>query len=110
MPRVGEFIRAQAPLRDVVALGLREYRVGGKEMNEFQGVLLVRFENGGASGLVCGRPAQRTSDQAQRKLPTDRIAKEVFYIPAVLLLGLIVFLQKRRRRDQPGSGASEAPA
>ncbi len=30
--------------------------------------------------------------------PTDRIAKEVFYIPAVLLLLLVIFLQKGRAR------------
>ncbi len=29
--------------------------------------------------------------------PAERMPKEVFYIPAVLLLGLIVFLQRRRR-------------
>ena len=27
----------------------------------------------------------------------DRVRKEVFYIPALLLLGLVVFLQTRRR-------------
>jgi hypothetical protein len=29
--------------------------------------------------------------------PADRMPKEVFYIPAVMLLALIVFLQRRRR-------------
>ncbi|MFD2206708.1 TRAP transporter permease [Kiloniella antarctica] len=32
-------------------------------------------------------------------VPADRPAKELFYIPALLLLGLIVMLQRRRRRD-----------
>jgi MYXO-CTERM domain-containing protein len=31
-------------------------------------------------------------------VPRDRIFKEVFYIPALLLLGLVVLLQLRRRR------------
>ncbi len=30
------------------------------------------------------------------EIPTDRMPKEVFYIPALLLLALIIFLQKRR--------------
>ncbi len=38
-------------------------------------------------------------------IPNERIAKEIFYIPAVLLLALIVFLQFRRKRSgQAGSG------
>ena len=40
----------------------------------------------------------------------DRIFKEVVYIPAILLLALVFFLQKRRQREQQGSGAAEAPA
>ena len=30
------------------------------------------------------------------RLPRDRMPKEIFFIPALLLLGLIIFLQKRR--------------
>ncbi len=30
------------------------------------------------------------------QVPKDRMAKEIFYIPALLLLGLIIFLQRRR--------------
>jgi TRAP transporter 4TM/12TM fusion protein len=38
-------------------------------------------------------------------IPNERVVKEIFYIPAVLLLALIVFLQFRRKRsDQAGSG------
>ena len=39
---------------------------------------------------------------AEIKQPADRIAKEVFYIPAVLLLALIIMLQKRRAREEQG--------
>ena len=35
------------------------------------------------------------------ELPTERMAKEVFYIPAILLLALVVFLQRRRRPAAP---------
>ncbi|MEE8364446.1 MAG: TRAP transporter permease [Gammaproteobacteria bacterium] len=34
---------------------------------------------------------------------SDRIYKEVFYIPALLLLALVIFMQKRRKRDEDGS-------
>jgi len=40
-------------------------------------------------------------------VPNERVVKEVFYIPAVLLLAVIVMLQFRRKRsDQAGSGAA----
>jgi hypothetical protein len=32
------------------------------------------------------------------EVPADRMPKEVFYIPALVLLGLIVFLQRGRQR------------
>jgi len=31
----------------------------------------------------------------------DRVPKEVFYIPALLLLGLVVYLQRRRKQSEP---------
>jgi len=40
------------------------------------------------------------------ELPTERIFKEVFYIPAVLLLALIVFMQRSRAAKQ---GAEPGP-
>jgi hypothetical protein len=37
------------------------------------------------------------------KVENDRLPKELFYIPAFLLLGLIIFLQKRRhKRSEEG--------
>jgi hypothetical protein len=33
----------------------------------------------------------------------NRMAKEVFYIPALLLLGVIVFAQRRRRQSVPAA-------
>lgn len=46
---------------------------------------------------------------AEVRQPAERIAKEVFYFPAVLLLVLIMFLQKRRAREEQGAEV-EAPA
>ncbi len=40
-------------------------------------------------------------------VPRDRMPKEVFYIPGLLLLGLVVMLQRRRVRA--GSGRAPAP-
>ncbi len=45
-------------------------------------------------------------DQVQ--LAADRLPKEVFYIPAVILLGIIMFLQKRRSRRQPEIASAKA--
>jgi hypothetical protein len=33
------------------------------------------------------------------KLQAERIAKEIFFLPAFLLLGLIIFIQRRRHRN-----------
>jgi TRAP transporter 4TM/12TM fusion protein len=41
---------------------------------------------------------------AEVRKPADRVAKEVFYIPALLLFALIVVLQKRRVRKEHGAG------
>ncbi|MFU1477641.1 TRAP transporter permease [Roseovarius sp. C7] len=38
---------------------------------------------------------------AELEVPADRVYKEVFYLPALLLLGLIVLLQLRRKRHEP---------
>ena len=46
---------------------------------------------------------------AEVRQPAERIVKEVFYIPAVLLLALIMFLQKRRAREERAAEV-EAPA
>ncbi len=34
------------------------------------------------------------------EVPADRMPKELFYIPALVILGLIIFLQRRRRSDE----------
>jgi len=46
---------------------------------------------------------------AEVKREADRIYKEIVYIPALLILALVLLLQKRRARAQR-SGAAEAPA
>ena len=35
---------------------------------------------------------------AELRLPTERPVKEIFYLPAIVLLGLVVFLQSRRKK------------
>jgi hypothetical protein len=36
-------------------------------------------------------------------LPNDRLPKEVFWIPALGLLGLIIVVQRRRRKIEEGA-------
>ena len=43
------------------------------------------------------------------KREAERIYKEVIYLPALLILALVVLMQKRRARSE-ASGAAEAPA
>jgi hypothetical protein len=33
------------------------------------------------------------------EVPTQRIAKELFFIPAIILLCFVIFIQRRRLRD-----------
>ncbi len=46
---------------------------------------------------------------AEIRQKADRMPKEVFYIPAVLLLAFVIFNQKRRQRREQGEAAA-APA
>ncbi|MDJ0776923.1 MAG: TRAP transporter permease [Gammaproteobacteria bacterium] len=45
---------------------------------------------------------------AELRQPVERMPKEVFYIPAVILLALVILLQKRRAREERESGAPAA--
>lgn len=44
------------------------------------------------------------------ELPKDRLPKEVFWIPALLLLGLIIFLQRRRNPPARSGRSADAPS
>ncbi len=44
---------------------------------------------------------------AELRRPAERMPKEVFYIPAVVLLALVILLQKRRARQEQDTGAPE---
>jgi len=46
---------------------------------------------------------------AEVRMEAKRIFKEIIYLPAILVLGLVVFMQKRRQREQQG-GTAEATA
>jgi len=52
--------------------------------------------------------ADQPVEIAEVRRPADRLAKEVFYIPAILLLALIIVLQKRRVRNEQGAGVEAA--
>jgi TRAP transporter 4TM/12TM fusion protein len=71
--------------------------------------LEIRFEEGQAfvDNVVFGTTAERQKidfdyEIASVQMKSDRPPKQLFYIPALLFLGLIVMLQRRRQRvDQP---------
>jgi TRAP transporter 4TM/12TM fusion protein len=71
--------------------------------------LEIRFEEGQAfvDNVVFGTTAERQKidfdyEIASVQVKSDRPPKQLFYIPALLFLGLIVMLQRRRQRvDQP---------
>lgn len=55
--------------------------------------------------------ADRPVRIAEVKIPAERMPKEVFWIPALLLLGLIIFLQRRREKagkPRPGEASPAA--
>ncbi|RMG34988.1 MAG: TRAP transporter fused permease subunit [Gammaproteobacteria bacterium] len=71
----------------------------GIELREEGGRMLI-------DNVVFGSPAEKAGldfDQeiAQIQLPTDRPPKQWMFVPALLLLGLIIWLQRRRERHSP---------
>ncbi len=70
--------------------------------------IAVRTEDGKVfiDDLVFGGPAEKAGldfdfEITAIKIEADRMPKEVFFIPAFLLLGGIIVLQRRRRRAEP---------
>jgi len=81
------------------AMGLTLMEFGGETQ-----VMAVRFGSPAARlGIEQGFTISRIELPAQ-----DRPAKEWMYVPALLLLGLVVALQKARMRRQGGGGAARA--
>ena len=72
----------------------------GLEFRDEEGALLV-------DNLVFGGPSEQLGIDFDWKVEelhveADRMPKEVFYIPALLLLGIVVVLQRRRHRLTQG--------
>ena len=70
--------------------------------------IVIRNEDGKVfiDDLVFGGPAEKAGldfdfEITAIKVAADRMPKEVFYIPAFILLGAIIVLQRRRRRAEP---------
>ena len=75
----------------------------------------VREEDGKVliDDLGFGSPAEEAGldfdwEIAAVEVPADRMPKEVFYIPALVLLALIVMLQRRRRPEETAVAAAPA--
>ncbi len=71
--------------------------------------LLIDEDKVIVDNVVFGSTAERQKidfdfEIASVQIKADRPPKQLFYIPALLLLGLIVMLQRRRRKvDQPAT-------
>jgi len=76
--------------------------------------IMVREEDGKVlvDQVVFGSPAEEAGVDfdwqiTSVEVPADRMPKEIFFIPALLLLGLVMFLQRRRRAaEQPAAQAA----
>ena len=87
------------PLGDAGADGAtRLYDGAGIEFRDEDGKLFV-------DNLNFGGPSEQLGidfdwELAELEVAADRMPKEVFYLPAFLLLGLVVLLQTRRKRKE----------
>ncbi|MGQ4809752.1 hypothetical protein NKDENANG_03179 [Candidatus Entotheonellaceae bacterium PAL068K] len=79
--------------------------------------LTFRIENGKAivDHVVFGSTAQQQHidfdwELQSIEIPAERPPKEFFYLPALLLLGLIFWLQLRRRKSEAEARVTVAPA
>jgi hypothetical protein len=70
--------------------------------------LELRFEEGKVfvDNVVFGSVAERQKIDFDFEIPSvqkqaDRPPKQLFYIPALLLLGMIIMLQRRRPKAEP---------
>jgi TRAP transporter 4TM/12TM fusion protein len=85
---------------------LRE--AAGLEFREEGGKMLV-------DNVVFGSYAEKQKidfdwELREVQVPADRLPKEVFYIPALLLLGLVVLIQRRRMGASESGGRARAKA
>lgn len=85
-------------------------KASGEERLQEAG-LELRFEEGKAfvDNVVFGSPADRQKidfdfEIASIQKKADRPPRQLFYIPALALLGLIIMLQRRRLAAQPVAG------
>jgi TRAP-type uncharacterized transport system fused permease subunit len=79
----------------------------------FEAGLELRFEDGKAfvDNVVFGSTAERQKidfdyEIASVQVETDRPVKQWFYLPALLVLGLIIMLQRGRREKTPAISAA----
>jgi TRAP transporter 4TM/12TM fusion protein len=85
-------------------LGSKDFGDGNARLQEFGGVAFADSGDGWiVDNVVFGKIAQEKGvdfdwEVLNVEVPAERIWKEVFYIPALLLLGLIWFLQMGRAR------------
>jgi hypothetical protein len=66
----------------------------GLELRDEDGKVLI-------DNIGFGSPAQEAKldfdwEITEVKVPAERMPKEIFFVPAILLLGLVIFVQRRR--------------
>ena len=92
-------------------LGPRSFGDGAARLEEFAGIAFAQGDNGWiVDNVVFGKMAQvRGVDfdwqVLKVEVPAQRMPKEVFYIPALLLLAFVGFMQLRRVRKQENQAA-----
>ncbi|MDJ0945505.1 MAG: TRAP transporter permease [Kiloniellales bacterium] len=96
----------QLPLGPAGDGALRLAEQAGIEIREEDGKVLI-------DNIGFGSPAEEAGldfdwEITSVEVPAERLPKEIFYIPALLLLGLIVLMQRRRRPAD--LAAAPAPA
>ncbi len=96
----------QLPLGPAGDGALRLAEQAGIEIREEDGKVLI-------DNIGFGSPAEEAGldfdwEITSVEVPAERLPKEIFYIPALLLLGLIVLMQRRRRPAE--LAAAPAPA
>ncbi len=87
-------------------LGTKDFGDGNARLEEFGGVAFAESDGKWiVDNVVFGKIAEKKGidfdwEVLRVEVPAERIWKEVFYIPALLLLAFIWFLQKGRIRKQ----------
>ena len=111
---LGEDLSSGKEIDTTVALplGNKADGDGAERLNKNAGIeFRVEDDKVYVDNVSFGKMAQKKGidldwELTRIEMPAERTPKEVFYIPALLLLGLIMWLQLRRREPEPSYQAA----